>query len=107
MKQVWSHQTDPPDSLSTTLLDKESMPYVVPKHNESHPFDAFDFCSVKRANSSLRFLNSYLCTTMSEESINALIVLFLHRDIKIDIEEVISIFTRRNPMRMLLENPIF
>ena len=43
---------------------------------------------------------------MSEERFNALILLFLHRDIKIDIEEVIKHFYKALPMRMLLENPI-
>ena len=29
-KQMWSHQTDPPDSLSATLLDKRACPTVFP-----------------------------------------------------------------------------
>ena len=108
-KQMWSHQTDPPDSLSATLLDKRTCPTLFPNTTKVIHLmllTSVTSSSVERANSSLRFLNSYLRTTMSEERFNALILLFLHRDIKIDIEEVISIFTRRYPGRMLLENPI-
>ena len=108
---MWSHQTDPPDSLSATLLDKRACPTVFPNitkviHWMLLTSTSVTSSSVERANFSLRFLNCYLRTNMSEERFNALILLFLHRDIKIDIEEVIKHFYKALPMRMLLENPI-
>jgi hypothetical protein len=43
---------------------------------------------------------------MGEDRFNAFILLFLHSDIKIDIEKVINIFISTNPRRMLLQNPM-
>ena len=41
-------------------------------------------CSVERANSSLRFVKSPFRSTMGEERLNALLLMFIHKDINID-----------------------
>jgi len=43
---------------------------------------------------------------MGEVRLNALLLLFIHRDIELNYEEVVDIFARHNSRRMLLINPL-
>ena len=43
---------------------------------------------------------------MSEDRFNALILLYVHRDIKLNFDEVIDMYARKFPRRMLLLNPL-
>ena len=54
---------------------------------------------------SLKFIKNPLCSTMTEERLNALILLFVHKDMPIDIGKIIDIFASNNLRRMLLMNP--
>ena len=62
--------------------------------------------SVERSNSSLKFIKTPLRATMGEERLNALMLLFVHKDIHIDINKIIDLFANRHPRRMLLINPL-
>ena len=61
--------------------------------------------TVERSNSSLRFIKNAYRSTMSEERLNALLLLFIHRDIELDYNKIVDIFALRNARRMLLINP--
>jgi hypothetical protein len=50
--------------------------------------------SVERSFSSLRRLKNYLRSTMGQERLNDLVVLNIHKNIPINIDEVINIFSR-------------
>ena len=63
-------------------------------------------CTVERANSSLQFVKSCFRGAMSEDRFNALVLLFLHNDIELDIDAVIDMYARRHPRRMILLNPL-
>lgn len=107
-KQMWSHQTDQPDTLSKTLLDDRTCRTMFPNITKVIHLlllTSVTSSSVERANSSLRFIKSYLRSTMGGERFNALMLLFIHKDIKVDVSKIIDIFVSRNPRRMLLENP--
>ena len=56
----------------------------------------------ERTVSGLRCLKTFLRTTMKEEHMNGLLLLHIHRNMKLDIEEIISEFARCNPRRMQL-----
>ena len=43
---------------------------------------------------------------MSEDRFNALVLLFVHKDIQLDIDAVINMYARRHPRRMILVNPL-
>jgi len=62
--------------------------------------------TVERSNSSPRFVKTVYRNNMGEERLNALLLLFIHRDIELNHEEVVAIFARRNSRRMLLINPL-
>ena len=62
--------------------------------------------TVERANSSLRFIKNSFRSTMGEDRFNALILLYVHKDIEIDISKVVEMYARQYPRRMLLFNPL-
>lgn len=62
--------------------------------------------TVERSNSSLRFVKTVYRNNMGEDRLNALLLLFVHKDIELNYEEVVDIFARRNSRRMLLINPL-
>ena len=53
--------------------------------------------SVERENSALKFVKSDRCNGMGEGRPNALLLLFMHKDISIEVEEVVNIFAKRKP----------
>jgi len=56
--------------------------------------------TAERTFSSLRLLKSYLRTTMSQNRLAGLTLLYLHRDIPITPDEVIHTFARQNSRRL-------
>ena len=54
----------------------------------------------------IRNMISVYRSNMGQERLNALLLLFIHRDIELNYEKVVDIFARRNNRRMLLINPV-
>ena len=50
----------------------------------------------KRSFSALKYLETYLRNTMKEVRLNGLALLYVHRDISLDFEQVIANFLRKN-----------
>ncbi|KAK3104654.1 hypothetical protein FSP39_007252 [Pinctada imbricata] len=110
-KHMWSRQDEQerPQTLTGTLQSPRSCPTMYPNIMTALQLmllTSVTSSSVERANSSLRFIKGYLRTTMSEDRFNSLMLLFIHRDIMVDIEKVIDTFARRNPRRMMLQSPL-
>ena len=59
----------------------------------------------ERSISRLRHLKTYLRSTMQEERLNGLAMLYIHRDIPCSAEAVVDEFARRHPRRIQLVNP--
>ena len=57
-----------------------------------------------RANSSLRYIKTDFRKSMTE--FNALILIYVHRDIKLDREKIIDTYAAKYQRRMLLQNPL-
>ena len=49
-----------------------------------------------RSFSALKYLETYLRNTMKEVRLNGLALLYVHRDISLDFEQVIANFLRKN-----------
>ena len=60
-------------------------------------------CECERSFSRLRCLKTYLRSTMGQERLSSLALLSIHRDIDIDVQEVVSEFARAHPRRMKLQ----
>ena len=58
--------------------------------------------SVERSNSTLRYIKNIYRNNMSEPRLNALILMCVHRDIKLDYDKIIEFFVPKHPPRMLL-----
>ena len=56
--------------------------------------------TVERANSALKFVNSDRRASTGEDRLNALLLLFVHRDIAVDINEVTDIYIVLNIHRI-------
>ena len=98
-----------PNTLSDTLADSKSCRIMYPNVTKIiHLFllTSVTSCTVERANSSLRFVKSCFRGAMSEDRFNALVLLFVHKDIELDIDAVIDMYARRHSRRMILLNPL-
>lgn len=47
-----------------------------------------------------------LRSTMLEDRLNALILLYFHKDIALDYDEIVNIYSRKHPRRMTFLNPM-
>ena len=59
--------------------------------------------TVERSNSALK---TALRSTMGQERLNSLLLLFIHKNISLDYEAIINSFASKHPRRMLLSNPL-
>ena len=58
------------------------------------------------ASSALKYVKTELKSTMGQNRLNSLILLYVHKDIALDYEAIISAFASKRPRRMLLQNPL-
>ena len=59
-------------------------------------------CECERSISVIRRLKTYLRATMGEERLSGLALMHIHYDMDLNVEEIIDIFARQHPRRMLL-----
>ena len=61
--------------------------------------------NVERANLALKLIKTNLRSTKSQARLNALVLLFCHQFVPLNIDAVVNRFARAHPRRMLLLNP--
>jgi len=109
-QRMWQNKTDEDrlTTLSATLSDSSACPLVYPNITKILHLliTSVTSCGVERANSSLRFVKSTLRSSMGEERFNALMLLYVHKNITLDIDCVVTMHARKHPRRMLLLNPL-
>ena len=93
----------PPPTLSTLLptIDKVSFPNIY-KAIQILATLPVTTCTCENSITVLRRLKTYLRSTMSENRLKGLALLHVHRDIDLDVNEVIDRFAIRHPRRMKL-----
>ena len=62
--------------------------------------------SVERDNSSLDFVLTDRRSTMGQDRLNDLILLYAHKDLQLGYEQLVDTFAARLPRRMLLRDPL-
>ena len=106
--KMWEEQCirnvgTPPETLSDLLptIDKMAFPniYAAMQILATLPVTT---CTCERSISVLRRLKTYLRSTMTGNRLNALALLHVHREIHLDVEEIINRFAVRHPRRMKL-----
>ena len=61
--------------------------------------------SVERSNSALRYLKNIYRNSISESHLNALILMYVHRYIKLDYDKIIDFFATNHPQTIILILP--
>ena len=62
--------------------------------------------TIERAHLALKLVKTDLRSTMAEGALNALMLLYIQKDIPLDSENIITAFAIGNSRKMLLINPI-
>ena len=62
--------------------------------------------TVERANSLLRYIKSDFRNVMTQDRFKALMLMYFHRGIKLDRENIIDRYASKYPRRMLPQNPL-
>ncbi|XP_041357674.1 52 kDa repressor of the inhibitor of the protein kinase-like [Gigantopelta aegis] len=106
-KRKWVGVDDPPSSIQETLeaMNEKLFPNIAMLLRILHIIPVTS-AAVERSNSSLKLIKTPLRSTMTEERFNALILLHIHRDIRVDVGAVIDKFAGKHPRRMLLLHPL-
>ena len=102
---MWRSQADKPSSLAETLADRRACPLMYPNITKIIHLllTSVTTSGVERANSSLKFIKNASQSTMGEDRFNALILMYEHCDLELDIESIIDKYAKRHP-RLL--NPL-
>ncbi|XP_035660282.1 52 kDa repressor of the inhibitor of the protein kinase-like [Branchiostoma floridae] len=101
--------TEKPDSLDATISHQYSNPAIFPNvcmMLQLLMLTPVTTAGVERANSALRYIKDVYRSTMGEDRLNALILLFVHRDIPLDYNRIIDIYATGHPRRMMFINPL-
>ena len=96
---------DIPDSIDATLeqTDKDAYvnTYTILQILITIPIS---LASCERSISTLRNLNTYLRSTMVQDRLNGLALMHAHREMELDLEQIIDLFANLHPRRMRMEN---
>ena len=86
-----------PDSVSVTLKRVDSLAFpnlhLTLKLLDTLPITT---CKRERSFSSLRILNTWNCNTMTNARLNGLALLFIHREIVLEVSEIIDLFAQKS-----------
>jgi hypothetical protein len=107
-KALWN-KSDKPDNITSTITDPSACWIMFP--NITKILNLLLLTSVtssatERANSSFIFIKNVMRSTMGEDRLNALLLLYVHRDIKLNYDKIIDDYAQRNPRKMVLMNPV-
>ena len=106
---LWNNKPDKPDNITSTITDPRACSTMVPNITKIINLlllTSIASSSTERANSSLKLIKNVMRSTMGEDRLNALLLLYVHRDIKLDYDKIIDDYARRNPRKMVLMNPV-
>ena len=62
--------------------------------------------TTERANSALKFIKSDRRSTMGQDLLNSLLLLYVHKDIQLNYDAVVDLYASHYPRGMTLLNPM-
>ena len=101
-KRQWSADDNKPTSLQSTFQNKDCDPNFFPNIHRilcQMLLRPVTSAGVERAN---LYIKNVYCSTMTEDRLNALILLFIHRDIKLDYDAIVDMYGNRHPTECCL-----
>lgn len=109
-KRQWSSVgVDMSDCISSVLSDKRSSILLYPNVTKILfliLLTSITSSGVERANSLLKYVKRSSCSTMKDDRFNALLLLYIHKDIELDISKIVELYAKKHPGRMVLLNPL-
>lgn len=104
----WTDRDDKPASLTTAITECDPVFYknifTILKICATFPVTS---CECERSISVLRLLKTYLRSTMGQQRLSSLALMFVHRNITISTKEIVAEFARKQPRKMKLPNIMF
>jgi len=100
---IISRKTQLPEILKITNMKCYSNIYMILHLLSVIPVTS---ASVEHANSGLKAVKTLLSSTMGQERFVALLLLYVHKDIQLDINKIIDIFAQKHPRRLTFVNPL-
>ena len=109
-RQTWANEAKPalPSTIPSTLCHANTCDLMFPNVTTILKLlllTPVTSSGVERANSSLRRIKDCFRSTMGEDRFNSLILLYVHKDIELNIDKIIDNFARKHQRRMLFLNP--
>jgi hypothetical protein len=108
-EHMWRQEGNQPQTISATLSHPKTCPLMFPNITKILHLllmTSVTSAEVERGNSSLRYIKNVFRSTMSEDRFNSLILMFVHKDISLDTERIIDMYSQRHPRKMMLHNPL-
>ena len=101
--RLWKDQKVKPRSIESTLAqcDEKFYPNIKTILRICGCFPVTS-CECERSISILRLLKTYLRSTMGQEGLSGLALMYIHRNLDVDIKNICKEFARRKPRRMVL-----
>ncbi|KAG1714588.1 repressor of the inhibitor of the protein kinase [Nymphon striatum] len=104
-KLTWRNKSKKPATITETLSETCNLMYPnIFKILTLVQLTSVTSANVERSNSSLRFIKNAHRSTMGQVRFNALMLLFMHRDIKLDFGQIINDYARNYPRRKNRQN---
>ena len=104
-RRKWTGHNSPPATLQEALKACNGQLYpnikTVLKITATFPVTS---CECERSISTLGLVKTKLRATMGQERLTGLCLLSRHRDIKVDPREIVLMYARKNPRRMILSD---
>ena len=99
----WKEQKQKPGTIESTLAecDEQFYPNIKTVLRICGCFPVTS-CECERSISILRLLKTYLRSTMGQERLRGLALMYIHRDFEVNIRDICREFARRKPRRMML-----
>lgn len=106
-KRKWCNTTVKPENIADTLSETCKLMYPnIFTILLLLSLTSVTSASVERSNSSLKFIKNSQRSTIGEDRFNALMLLYIHRDIKLDLDKIVDLYATKYPRRMLLLDPL-
>ncbi|KAF0752713.1 52 kDa repressor of the inhibitor of the protein kinase-like, partial [Aphis craccivora] len=102
-KKFWKSQLDKPKTAIETLIHASEFYPNIKELLKIICVIPVTTCTAERTFSSLRRTKTYLRSTIGEDRLNGLMLLNIHRDIKITPDEVIEEFSKKHTRKLQLQ----
>ena len=99
-KRLWATSSNKPNDISSTLINNDVSPLMYPnivKILFLIQLTAVTSSGVERSNSTLKYIKSKSRSTVGEDRLNALLLLYIHKDINLIFVKLLTCLPQNTP----------